>query len=74
MVMKVSAMATRVGGDHPRGRCRGHRVRKQQVVKPIVDNIIVDVDVFRVAVVGGTDIEQRCCPAFGLQQFADQTD
>jgi hypothetical protein len=47
-------------------------VRKHKVVKPIVDNVIVDVDDRCVAVVG-TDIQQRCRPAFGLQQSADQT-
>jgi hypothetical protein len=49
-------------------------LRKQQVVKPIVDNVIVDVDVdfLRADVVGATGIEQRCRPALGLQQFADQ--
>jgi len=44
-------------------------VRKQQVVKPVVDN--VNADIHCVAIVGGTDIKQRRRPAFGLQQFAD---
>jgi hypothetical protein len=47
-------------------------VRKQQVVGPIVDGVIVGVDFFWIAIVRATDIEQRCGPAFGLQQSADQ--
>jgi hypothetical protein len=50
-------------------------VRKYQIVKPNVDNVVIDVDLPRVVGIGtdiGTDIEQRCRAALGLQQPADQ--
>jgi len=63
---------SRLGGEHLGAWCGGYGVRKRQVVKSIVVNVIVYLDFSRVVVARGTDIEQRCCPAFGLQRFAHQ--
>ena len=50
-------------------------MRERQVVDPLVDHVVCGIRYYlfvRSRVVCGTDIEQRCCPAIGLQQFADQ--
>jgi hypothetical protein len=50
-------------------------VRERQVVNPLVDHVVGRIEYFpfvRIRVVCGTHIKQRCCPAFRLQQFADQ--
>jgi hypothetical protein len=49
-------------------------VRQRQVVKPLVEHVVGDINDFGFvrALVRGTDIQQWCRPAFRLQQFADQ--
>jgi hypothetical protein len=50
-------------------------VWERQVVNPLVEHVVCGIEYFpvvRLCVVWGTDIEQRCGPAFRLQQFADQ--
>jgi hypothetical protein len=50
-------------------------VRERQIVKALVNHVVCGIQYVlfvRIGVVRGTGIEQRCCPAFRLQQFADQ--
>jgi hypothetical protein len=50
-------------------------VRERKVVNPLVNHVVCGIEFFRfvrICVIRGTDIEQRCRPAFRLQQFADQ--
>jgi hypothetical protein len=60
----------RFGGRHSASRGRGYGLRERQAVKPVVDLVVGGIEYFhivRICVVRGTDIEQRCCPAFRLQ-------
>ena len=61
----------RFSGEHSGVRRIGHGMRKRQTVQPFVDNVFGDVN--DLCFVRAVDAEQQCCPAFRLQQFADQT-